>query len=68
MATGVGDDRWRRRKGGQAAAVVRKVVGLSTAVHASGDRTRLGLLFNTMIIGMRASYRRMAAGAHDPVG
>jgi hypothetical protein len=28
MATGVGDDRWRRRKGGQAAAVVRKVVGL----------------------------------------
>jgi hypothetical protein len=38
MATGVGDDRWRRRKGGQAAAVVRKVVGQGPTTHeSSGD-------------------------------
>jgi hypothetical protein len=45
MATGVGDDRWRQCKRGQAVVVVRKLVRLPVAVHASGDRTRLGLLF-----------------------
>jgi hypothetical protein len=43
-------------------------VGLPAAVHASGDRTGLWLLFSrTMIIGMRATYRHMAVGAHFPV-
>jgi hypothetical protein len=48
--------------------VVRKVVGLPTAVNASRDRTRLGLLFSTVIVGIRASYRRMAVWTHYPVG
>jgi hypothetical protein len=46
--------------------VAATVVGLPTVVHASGDRTCLGFSFQTVIVGMRASYRRMAAGAHYP--
>jgi hypothetical protein len=53
---------WARSSGGNGESV-----GLPAAVHASGDQTRLGLQFRTVIVGMRASYRHMVAGAHFPV-
>jgi hypothetical protein len=53
---------WARSRGGDS-----EVVGLLVAVHTSGDRTRLDFLFSAaVILGMCASYKRMAVGAHYP--